>query len=93
MQSLRHALANYIESLEAGSSRTHRAEERGLYQQHLAVAALMFVAIENQTSIAKVRELVASERRSYGWSFLEGPEGKAVETAFNEFAKLVENAT
>lgn len=93
MHSLRHALADYITSLEAGAAQTHRAEDRARYQQHLAAAALMFAAVEKHKSIEKLKELVASERRSYGWDFLEGSEGKYVEDAFNVFAKLVETAT
>ena len=93
MEQLKGALANYIAVLESSAAKSHRAEDRGRYQQHLASAALMFVAVEKQRSLEKLKELVASERRSFGWGYLDGSEGKTAEAAFNDFAKLVENAT
>ncbi|MFQ6021872.1 MAG: hypothetical protein ACE5NW_04055 [Acidiferrobacterales bacterium] len=93
MEQLKSALAEYISSLGASAAKTQRAEDRSRYQQHLAAAALMYAALEKHRSIEKLRELVASERRSYGWDYLDGSEGKAAEVAFNAFAKLVETAT
>ncbi len=90
---LKSVLADYIASLETSAARTRRGEDRVRYEQHLASAALLFAAIEKQRSIDKIKEVVASERRSYGWDYLSGPEGKAAESAFDAFAKLVETAT
>ena len=90
---LKSALADYIALLETTAVGTRRAEDRGRYEQHLASAALMFVAIEKHRSIDKLKNVVASERRSYGQDYLSGPEGKAAESAFDAFAKLVETAT
>ena len=90
---LKSALAEYIDALETSAAATHRAEDRGRYQQHLASAALMFAALEKDRSIAKLAEVVASERRSYGWDYLDGPEGEAAESAFHAFAKHVQRAT
>jgi hypothetical protein len=93
MERLKSALAEYISTLEASTAKTHQAEDRSRYQQHLAAAALMYAALEKHRSIEKLKELVASERHSYGWDYLDGSEGKAAEAAFNAFAKLVETAT
>ncbi len=93
MEQLKSALADYIAILETSAQKTHRAEDRSKYQQHLSSAALMYAALEKHHSTEKLKELVASERRSFGWGYLEGPEGKATEAAFNVFAKLVESAT
>ncbi len=68
----------------------YRAEDRRRYQQHLAAAVLIYAALEKHRSREKLKELVASERRSYGWDYLDGSEGKAAEAAFDEFAKFVE---
>ena len=92
MEQLKNALADYISALEASAEETHRSEDRNRYQQHLAAAALMYAAMEKHRSMDKLRELVASERRSYGWDYLDGPEGKAAEAAFDAFARLVESA-
>ena len=93
MEQYKSALAEYIAVLDSSSAKTHRAEDRGRYQQHLAAAALMYAALEKHQSVTKLKELVASERRSYGWDYLDGTEGNAAEAAFNAFAKLVESAT
>ena len=53
----------------------------------------MLAAIEKHRSIDKLKEVVVSERRSYGWDYLSGPEGKAAESAFDAFTRLVETAT
>ena len=90
---LKSALADYIASLEASAAKIRRAEDRGRYEQHLASAAIMLAAIEKHRSIDKLKEVVVSERRSYGWDYLSGPEGKAAESAFDTFARLVETAT
>ncbi len=91
MESYKVALADYIAVLEKSASDTNRAEDRSRHQQHLASAALMYAAIAKHCSLEGLRQLVASERRSYGWSFLSGPPSEAAETAFDQFAKLVES--
>ena len=91
MESHKAALADYIAVLEKSTSETNRAEDRLRYQQHLASAALMYALIAKHCSLEVLRQLVASERRSYGGSFLSGPPGEAAETAFDQFAKLVES--
>ena len=93
MQKLKGALADYIAVLDTSATKTKRAEDRVRYQQHLAAAALMYVALEKHRSLEKLKELVASERHSYGWDYLDGPPGEAAEAAFDAFAKLVETAT
>ena len=90
METYRKALAEYITILGKSAADTKWANDRQIYQQHLAEAALMFVVIENDKSIEKLKSLVSSERHSYGWGYLSGPEGSATESAFDKFAKLVE---
>jgi hypothetical protein len=34
--------------------------------------------------------LVAEERRSFGWDFLEGEAGATAESAFSQFADFIE---
>lgn len=53
----------------------------------------MYAALEKHRSMKKLKELVASERHSFGWDYLDGSEGKAAEAAFDAFAKLVETST
>jgi hypothetical protein len=90
MEDFKSALADYIVVLDTSAAKTPRAEDRGRYQQHLAAAALMYAALVKNRSIDKLKALVASERQSFGRDFLDGPEGKSAEAAFNAFANLVE---
>jgi hypothetical protein len=43
-------LANYIATLHESSINTTRAEDRSLYTQHLANAALLFAAFQKNAS-------------------------------------------
>jgi hypothetical protein len=90
MEKYRKALAEYIAILGKNAAGTKRANDRTLYQRHLAEAALMFVAIEKDESLEKLKGLVSLERHTYGTGFLSEAEGSAVESAFDTFAKLVE---
>ncbi len=92
MEKLEIALAEYIAVVGSSAASTSRAEDRSRYQGHLAQGALMYAALKKHDSIAMLKELVASERRSYGWDFLGGTEGSLAEASFNEFAELVESA-
>jgi trehalose-6-phosphate synthase len=91
MQKYEQALADYISILDQSAKETHRAEDRNRYQQHLASAALMFVAIVKDRSTPKLKELVAAERHSYGWDYLSEPAGEAAEKAFHTFATMIES--
>jgi hypothetical protein len=79
-------LAEYIDVLGASADTTRRAEDRPLYDRHLAAAARMFVAAHRDPKGADLRRLVEDERRAFGWSFVSGDEGNRAESAFNVFA-------
>ena len=91
MDEYKARLADYIAVLEQSAKETARAEDRNRYQQHMAAAASMFSAIEKDKSVERLKELVASEKRSFGWDYLAGSAGEAAEAAFHAFAAFVEN--
>ena len=88
MSTVLDALANYLQVLASSADTTPRAEERRLYEMHLALGARMFVAAARQQP-SDLAKLVQAERRNYGWSFLPGDEGDRAERAFNAFAETV----
>ncbi|MDQ6787647.1 MAG: hypothetical protein M3033_12640 [Acidobacteriota bacterium] len=88
---IKNELAKYIIVLRDGLINCNRAEERPLYNHHLAIAAIMFAEIQIEFSIAKLKETVTSERRGYGWSYISDAGGLACERAFYKFAAIVEN--
>jgi hypothetical protein len=80
-------LAEYVNVVSGSMDRTRRAEDRSAYVRHLAAAALIFQSLQ-QSDFAKAVEQVADEARAFGWSFLDGEEGRATEAAFARFAEL-----
>jgi hypothetical protein len=82
-------LCNYAEVLAKSADRSTRAEDRTVYAQRLAVVARMMVAAHHGKR-TELENLIASERRAFGWGYLSGVEGAAAERAFDEFAKSVE---
>ena len=90
MKTIESSLAEYVEVLASSLDNTKHANDRSVYEKHLAVAARMLVAASKENGIKELREIVAEERRSFGWSFLSGEEGERAERAFNHLANLVE---
>jgi len=89
---LEKELAQYIAELDAAASACTRAEDRHMYQSHLAEAARMFVALSSAEPLAQVLPLVESEAHGYGWGFLSGSSGEKAEAAFQKFADIVRGA-
>ena len=86
------ALAEYIAVLAKSSVETKQAEDRNLYQLHLAQTALMFLAIEKDASVEKLKQIVGMVQQVYRLNPLHGPAGKAAVVAFEAFARTVEEA-
>jgi hypothetical protein len=82
-------LATYISALSDAARNSRRAENRSRYQDHLAAAALVFERLHH-SDVVSAKQLVAEERRSFGWDFLDGEAGAAAESAFSRFADFIE---
>ena len=89
-EALQDALAEYVGVLAKSADSTTQANDRNLYQLHLAEAARIFAELR-AGDLDAVRERVAGERRGFGWSYLTGPEGEAAERAWHAFASRVES--
>lgn len=83
---LERELAHYIAALDASAEACTRAEDRVVYQAHLAAAARMFAALSPPVAQAKFLSLVQSEVEAYGRGFLSGTAGEQAESAFQTFA-------
>jgi hypothetical protein len=68
---------------------TTRAEDRTRYRNHLAAAALIFECLHRDDMVS-AKALVANERRSFGWDFLDGDAGATAEAAFSNFAVFMD---
>jgi len=84
-------IAEYVAVLASCAERTNHANDRSIYTQRLATAAGMFAEFHRTGSMEKLKERIQAERRSYGWSYLSGPEGEEAEKAFGQFADFVES--
>lgn len=83
-------IAEYTLVLKASADATEHDADRKRYAQHLEAAALMTEAISLGDHLDELAELVAIERRSFGWDYLSDECGERAEAAFNAFAEYVE---
>ncbi len=84
------ALEGYLSVLCTSADTCRRAEDRPLYEKHLAATARMFLALRRDRSLREIKTLVAAERHGYGWSYLSDESGSRAETAFARFAEIVD---
>lgn len=82
------AVAKYIDALVASRDRTTRSEDRLEYTKHLAAAAEMSAAAQ-RGHLTKLLEIIATEERYFGWSYLSGNAGASAERAFHDLATAV----
>ena len=82
---LSNALAEYVDTLARG---TTYANDRPQFEHHLARAAEMFTAIHH-SDMPRLRQLVDSEVRYFGHSYIRSPEGDTVGRAWERFGRLV----
>lgn len=82
-------LATYVAVLAEAERTTSRAEDRSRYRNHLATAALVFERF-HRDDLVSAKALVAEERRSFGWDYLDGDAGATVEAAFSNLAAFVD---
>jgi hypothetical protein len=75
------ALASYIDVLARG---TRYANDRPQFSGHLARAAEMFSAI-HAGDFPRLQNLIDAEIHTYGWSYLQSPEGDDVAAAWQRF--------
>ncbi|APV44958.1 hypothetical protein Dform_01637 [Dehalogenimonas formicexedens] len=91
MDKVKKALADYIAVLAKCSIETRIQEDQGLYQFHLAQAALMFLAIEKDGSIDKLKQITGMVNQVYQLNPLHGLAGTVATEAFKIFTNLVQS--
>jgi len=90
MDKYKKALAVYVAVLAKSSIETTFTSDQNLYQLHLAQSALMFLAIEKDSSIEKLKQIVGMVRQVFQLNPLHGQPGKNSEIAFETFSQLVD---
>lgn len=66
------------------------ADERGLYELHMQSLEQLAALLSADSPAGAIAVAVASERRSFGWSYLSGAGGERVERAFHTLASELE---
>jgi hypothetical protein len=86
MQEVFDKLTEYTLALREGLDTTLQASERPLIRDHLAAAAGMYARLHATAEISAIRELVQSEGRAHGRSFMSGQPGERIAATWAAFA-------
>lgn len=76
-------------ALKDGLEHTNEAEERPLLTSRLAAAAEMYALLNSKGDVSAIYELVQSEVRVHGWSFIAGATGKDIANKWVAFIDAV----
>jgi hypothetical protein len=72
MEEIFNKLAEYTLALKAGLDTTNQANERPFITGRLAAAAEMFALLHSSRNVESIQNIVKSEVRAHGWSFISG---------------------
>ena len=78
MKDILNKLTDYTLALKNALETTNKANERSQLTKHLAVTAEMYALLISQENIASIEDIVKSEIRNHGWSFISGEAGANV---------------
>jgi ABC-type amino acid transport system permease subunit len=78
MEEVISKLAEYTLSLKETLESTHEANERPLLVQRLAAAAEIFALLHLQNNVSAVENIVKTEIRAHGWSYISGSAGEDI---------------
>lgn len=78
MKNLLEKLTEYTLALKEGLENTNEANERPLITGHLAAAAEMYALLDSEGKVSAIHDLVQSEVRAHGWSFIAGSSGEDI---------------
>ena len=76
-------------ALREGLESTHEASERHLITGRPAVAAEMYALLHQSGDVTSIHDLVHSEVRAHGWSFVSGQAGEVIAINWVEFTRAV----
>ena len=89
MEEIFEKLTEYTLALKVGIDSTNQASERPLISGRLAAAAEMFALLHSTGKLESVQELVRSEVRAHGWSFISGQAGDTIAKKWVAFTSAV----
>jgi len=87
MEVILDKLTDYVLILSNALANDRDANDRPYLKNHLAASAEMYALLYQHEDVSAIEDLVKSENRSHGWSYLNGPSGDKISTAWVAFAK------
>ena len=85
MDEVLNKLAEYTLSLKEALESTHEANERPFLVQRLAAVAEIFAILRLQNDVSAIEEIVQTEIRAHGWSFISGSAGEVIGQKWGAF--------
>ena len=89
MKDIFEKLTEYTLALKEGLESTHQANERPLLIARLAAAAQMYALLHSSGKAESVHEIVKTEIRGHGWSFISGQVGETIAKKWVAFTNAV----
>ncbi len=89
MEDIFEKLTEYTLALKEGLANTNQANERPLLTGRLSAAAEIFAVLHQKGEASAIYDLVQSEIRAHGWSFISGQSGESIATKWVAFTKSV----
>lgn len=89
MENVFKKLTAYTLTLQEALATTTEANERQLITHRLAAAAQMYARLHEKGERSAIRELVQSEVRAYGWSFIPGRRGEDIAEKWLPFTQAI----
>ena len=82
-------LTEYVTAMAEALANDGNANDRPLLTKHLAAAAQMYSLLHKHQDIAAIHDLVKTEVRGHGWSFIAGPSGDLIAQKWVAFTNAV----
>ncbi|MGD8999597.1 MAG: hypothetical protein PVF75_04210 [Granulosicoccaceae bacterium] len=87
MEEILQKLTEYVLSLSEALDNDSNANDRPVLIKHLAASAEMYALLYKHQEISVIENLVKSEVRSHGWSFIAGSSGEKIANNWLAFTK------
>jgi|GEM_PF-1620991 len=78
MEEVLDKLTEYVSALSDAFAVDGNANDRSILTKHLAAAAEMYALLHKHKEVSAIHDLVKTEIRGHGWSFIAGPSGDSI---------------
>ncbi len=82
-------LTEYVSAMSEALTNDGNANDRSLLIKHLAAAAEMYSLLHKHQDVSAIHDLVKTEIRGHGWSFIAGPSGELIAQKWVAFTNAV----